>query len=72
MLKGCGTQLTDYASGEPAVSANLFDVLHVAEELAEVWFRVDCGRVGGSHTVWVTRELRDIKFWTRHTNAGMK
>ena len=64
--------LTDYASSEPIVSANPFDVPHVAKKLVELRFRVNCGRVGGSHTVWVTRELHDIKLWTRRTNARMK
>ena len=48
--------LTNHASGEPVVSADLFDVFHVSEKLVEVRFRINRGGVGGSHAIWVTRE----------------
>ena len=54
-------RLTDYASREPIVSADIFDVLHIAEELAELRLRIGRGRVGRSHTVWATCESPAIK-----------
>jgi hypothetical protein len=65
-------RLTNYASREPKVSADVFDILHVAEELAKFRFRINRGRVGGGHTVWAACESPNHQTLAGRTDTRVK